>query len=348
MQPFDRWWVQQLLVLSLSFVMASSFEIAVVGGTHGNEYTGVWCIRALENEKRCKTLLGNPQAVAANRRFIDDDLNRQFRLSQLSQSANTVEAKRAQELNELLGPKESPKTDLIIDLHSTTSNMGLTIIIAEGDTLTAKIAAYITKVVPQNEQESQRTRILMHAIPDRFERPNLGSLAKHSLTIEVGPVPQGLLRHDAADLTLRAVRAALDYMDEHNDEGLPEFVPCFKSAPALRPGEMSGKIPWPPCPRNETIEMPNIPRYIVHKDRQDKDFATIRTGDPLFVYHDGSVIPYSGSHGDEVYLMFINEAGYYYQQSGSGISVAVDTRYELATARFVNDDDTVCDDNSYE
>lgn len=338
-----------LVSVALSFVMASSsFEIAVVGGTHGNEYTGVWCIRALEHEKRCTTLIGNPAAVAANRRFLDDDLNRQFRLSQLSQPAKTIEAKRAQELNALLGPKESPKTDLIIDLHSTTSNMGLTIIIAEGDTLTAKIAAYIAKVVPQNQEEGSKTRILMHAIPDRLERPNLGSLAKHSLTVEVGPVPQGLLRHDAADLTLRAVRAALHFMEAPNDKGLPEFVPCFKSAPAARPGEMSGKIPWPVDFSKHATQTPNIPSYVVHKDRQDKDFAIIRIGDPLFVYHDGTVIPYSGSHGDEVYLMFINEGGYYYPQSGSGISVAVDTRYELATAKFVNDIDNSCDDSSYE
>ena len=62
-------------------------RVAVVGGTHGNEYTGVFCIKALERQMqngkrkypfRVSTLIGNPEAYKANRRFMDEDLNRQF------------------------------------------------------------------------------------------------------------------------------------------------------------------------------------------------------------------------------------------------------------------------------
>ena len=65
-------------------------NVVVVGGTHGNEYTGVWCINALDRSSEkihltypslnITTLLGNPEAHLANKRFIHEDLNRQFDL----------------------------------------------------------------------------------------------------------------------------------------------------------------------------------------------------------------------------------------------------------------------------
>ena len=110
-------------------------DIVVAGGTHGNEYTGVWCIQHLEEQLHLKqqfpslqvqTLLANPPAFHRNRRFVDTDLNREFTMKKLSNAATptTVEGRRAQELNKELGPKEHPQTDLIIDLHSTTSQHG--------------------------------------------------------------------------------------------------------------------------------------------------------------------------------------------------------------------------------
>jgi hypothetical protein len=63
------------------------------------------------------------------------------------------------------------------------------------------------------------------------------------------------------------------------------------------------------------------------------------------------VIPYNGSHGDAVYLMFINEGGYYYAKSGTGIGVAVAAAYDLQTGNFVQDEcdpynDEDCEDDS--
>lgn len=43
------------------------------------------------------------------------------------------------------------------------------------------------------------------------------------------------------------------------------------------------------------------------------------------------MIPYDGSYGSPVYLlMFVNEAGYYYESSGTGVSVAIKTEYVSA------------------
>jgi succinylglutamate desuccinylase len=342
-------------------------NIVVVGGTHGNEYTGVWCIKSLDRvgplggpypSLKISTLLGNPQAHYENKRFIDSDLNREFTHDKLQELHDmdddmlvgseglplTVESLRAKEVNMLLGPKFGEKpTDLIVDLHSTTSNMGTTIIIPEGDAVMAKAAAYVLKSCQDNEHGDQ-VRILMHPTPDRRQRPHLSSTGRHGFTIEVGPVPQGVLRHDAVEKTQRALAALFEFLQRahQNQESLVKElqelfptgrVPCFLSAASATRNDddtsygtkhSTGKIAWPSDPEN-----PNFPSVLVHKHLQDRDFHKIRTGDVLFVDLDGKEIAYDGSHGDEVYLIFVNEGGYYYQSSGTGIGVAVDAEFDL-------------------
>lgn len=76
------------------------------------------------------------------------------------------------------------------------------------------------------------------------------------------------------------------------------------------------------------------------------DFELVRTGDPLFIDLVGNVIPYRGSHGDAVYLMFINEGGYYYAESGTGVGVAVQSHFRLQTGAFTVVDDDIDDINN--
>lgn len=341
-----------LLGAVLALPVAASYpapvikKVVVVGGTHGNEYTGVWVIKAMKHRDLgstypsldISTLLANPQAHLENKRFVDTDLNREFSESKLigeDGMPNTIESMRAKELNEMLGKStdNSFQTDLIIDLHSTTANMGITVIIPEGDAIMGQAAAYIMQACD--------AKILMHSIPKRKERPNLSSAAKHGFTIEVGPVPQGVLRHDVVEKTEQAVAALLDFLERRNaGENVVEqlkqkykTVPCYRSAPAKQDSQLCGKIKWPSDPDN-----PNFPAVMIHKSLQDRDFHVIRKGDPLFVTLDGSVLPYDGSHGDEVYLIFVNEGGYYYQSSGTGIGVAVKAKYDIDSGMLVDDE----------
>lgn len=328
-----------------SLAMDSIKSIVVVGGTHGNEYTGVFVSKALERRLerenpyqtfQLSTIIANPEAHMQNKRFVDHDLNREFSHKAFEErnesGSNTVESQRAAELNELLGPKfsnesevcASPKTDLLIDLHTTTSNMGTTLIVAQGDPLTTKAAAYVMLKC----RKENKISILMHTHKDQHSRPHLSSIAPHCFSIEAGPVPQGVLRHDIVENTQEALDATLEFMERYNanpqevDEELRQAFPsgritCYVSAPSQRKGEISSKIAWPSDPEN-----PNFPAWMVHKSVQDQDFAEISTGDPLFVDLDGNTIPYDGSHGSPVTLLFINEGGYYYASSGTGISVA--------------------------
>ena len=271
---------------------------------------------------------------------------------------------RAREIEALLGPKfaapgggvggvccEDPAAEVVIDLHTTTTNMGVSLIIPEGDPLMAAAAAYALQKC-RDKYGTDGAWCLMHSLPERRDRMNLISCGKHGLTIEVGPTPQGVLRHDAVEKTETALLALLEFLHRRNKEledtvngaatinaPIPPMLlehlrktypggttPCYRSAPAVRPGELSGKISWPSDPTN-----PNFPALMVHKSVQDRDFQPIRKGDPLFVHLNGTVVPYDGSHGEEVYLVFINEGGYYYQSSGTGIGVAVQSCFNWLT-----------------
>lgn len=302
------------------------------------------------------------------------------------------EAIRARELEAILGPKLmsdaadptgddtctiEPLTDVCVDLHTTTANMGISLIIPEGDPLMAAAAAYVLHQC-KTKYGYDSVQCLMHALPKRADRQNLSSCGRHGFTIEVGPVPQGVLRHDVIEKTQAAMHSLLEFLHLRNLElqngedvnGEPSvldtlrqiypnnIVPCYRSAPAVRPGELSGKISWPNDESN-----PNFPAVIVHKSLQDHDFKPLRVGDPLFVTLDGTVIPYDGSHGDEVHLIFVNEGGYYYASSklhcncplrsdftyltfvitpilgGTGIGVAVKSRFDWETGWFFADGD---------
>ena len=64
----------------------------------------------------------------------------------------SAEAQRAKVLNAQLGPKAQPRTDVIVDLHTTTSNMGVSIIVGQGDVLTTTMAAYVVMKLKQNSK----------------------------------------------------------------------------------------------------------------------------------------------------------------------------------------------------
>ena len=337
-------------------------SVAIVGGTHGNEYTGIFCVKALDRKLsktsngvaealsfpfRLKTLIGNPIAYLQNKRFVDQDLNRQFSYKALAtknvddtrQGTLSVEQIRAKELDAILGPKfgtsSSPGTDFIIDLHTTTANMGTALIVGQGDPITTQAAAYVM------HKCKHKVCVLMHTHTSQEERPHLSSIAPHAYSIEVGPVPQGVLRHDKVEEMQESIDLTLEFLKRLQEEPqqllgeLKQYypngkVPCYRSAPAIRKGEMSAKLIWPSDPENE-----NFPQWLVHKEIQDQDFKEIRTGDPLFVDLDGNVLPYDGSYGSPVLLMFINEGGYYYASSGTGVSVAQRDEYDLFTGELI-------------
>ncbi|WP_394168255.1 aspartoacylase [Saccharospirillum alexandrii] len=286
-------------------------HVAITGGTHGNELTGVHLLKHWRNnpEEICRDglvtelHLANPKANGCNRRYLDQDLNRQFSWDDLSDhSLCGYEQNRAKSLNTLLGPKDAPRVDFIIDLHTTTANMGTTLVIKSDDALVVGMAFYIKQQMPEVT--------LFYEPEDRLGDNFLISLAKHhGLLVEVGPVPQGMLRWDVFDKTRQATRLGLDYLAAvraGNQPELPASLPGFQFVEKLK------------LPENERGEL----TAMIHPDRQDTDYQPIQPGDPLFITLEGETLNYEGT--ETLYGAFINEAAYYDQHIGLSLMRKID------------------------
>jgi succinylglutamate desuccinylase len=136
--------------------------VGIVGGTHGNETNGVYLakhfLKSPETVNRpsfeTKVLLSNENAIKANLRYTETDMNRCFLLKDLEDSSvvDTYEQRRAKEIDQLLGPKGSatPTTDFIFDLHNTTAGTGVALLMAPDDDFAHEIAAFLTTIGTDN------------------------------------------------------------------------------------------------------------------------------------------------------------------------------------------------------
>ncbi len=290
-------------------------HVAIAGGTHGNELTGVHLLRhwrthpeEITRESFATELhLANPEANKEVRRYINQDLNRQFNIHDLNNpDLLGYEQQRAKSLDSLLGPKENPRVDFVIDMHTTTANMGMSLIFNANDPLVIGMAFYIKQKMPH--------AALFYHPHERLEDNFLTSMGRlNGLLIEVGPIAQGLLNYQVYSATHNAVTHALDYLEQINT-GQPMNLP-----EAMQGYQFIEKIPLPENERGEITAM-------VHPDLQDKDYHAIKPGDPLFITLAGETIVYQGQ--STVYGAFINEAAYYDQNIGLSVMKKVNIRLE--------------------
>lgn len=271
-------------------------SIAVVGGTHGNEMSGIQLLQNWESQgtpERFSNLditlyKANPAAIAANVRFIEEDLNRQFILSNLSAETSSQEHELAKVINEQLGPKGESSTDLVIDIHNTTSAMGATLIILAVDEFHTQLARYVKHHMPE-------ANILVEDEKPYLEHGYLCTTGKRGVMIEVGSQPQGVLREDVYLLTQTMAEVLLDFCMAYNANELDEYSECE----AFRLGENVS------FPLNEAGER----KAMIHHALQDADFAPLLPGMPMFRTFDGKDIDWQGDK--ETYPHFINEAAYH-------------------------------------
>lgn len=272
-------------------------RVAIVGGTHGNELTGIYLVKKFEQfpdlidrpTLECSTILANPKAISANQRYIDRDLNRCFSNVDLANSTLTsYEDQRAKEIAAQLGPKDQPNVDLIIDLHSTTSNMGLTILPSTKHRVNLRLAAYLSTLHPA-------VRVCC-GVQCSQDAPMLRSLSPYGCTIEVGAIAQGIVAAEQLQHTEMLVHAILDYLDAINQEvplPVPSNLTIYQGISAID------------YPRNALGEL----QAIIHPQLQFKDYEPLRDGAPMFLTFTGESIPYRGE--TIVYPVFINESAYY-------------------------------------
>jgi succinylglutamate desuccinylase len=272
-------------------------HVALVGGTHGNEFTGIYLIKKIQKAPQLikrfsfesSTILANPKAFEIGKRYIDTDLNRCFRRQDLQDlNLSSYEAQRAKVIYQTFGSTGTQPADVILDLHSTTANMGLTIILGSKHPFNLELAAYLVSINP-------RVKIL-YSVTKYQDSPYLDSIAECSCTIEVGPVAQGVLDGAIFSQTEELIQVILDYIEAYN-QGTPPQSPNTLSF-----YETSQTVDFP---RNELGEI----QAMIHPRLQFQDYQPLHPGDPMFLTFDGEEIIYKG--GSTVYPVFINEAAYY-------------------------------------
>ncbi|MBY6188476.1 aspartoacylase [Marinobacter hydrocarbonoclasticus] len=275
-----------------------SIKVAIVGGTHGNELSGIQLLKQWQADASVierpglsvTTLFGNPSAHQANRRYLDVDLNRQFAPELLTDaSLGNYEQNRAKVINGLLGPKGASQTDLVIDLHNTTSNMGPTLILVDTTPWDSQLAAFVKSRMPE-------AVILVEDAKPAHEWGYLCTVGKRGVMVEVGPQSQSVLRHDILEEMAMMTGLILDFVAL---EAQGELPPLPQSVEAYRFLDT----------RYLPLDAQGEPLAMVHKSLEQNDFTELKPGEPMFQYFDGTVGVFDGDR--PLYPHFINEAAYY-------------------------------------
>ncbi|XP_028284569.1 N-acyl-aromatic-L-amino acid amidohydrolase (carboxylate-forming) B-like [Parambassis ranga] len=282
-------------------------RVAVCGGTHGNELSGVYLVKELlkeerkvmeEDEKKLVSVLlvlSNLPAMQQCHRYVDTDLNRSFTHATLNDPISDVapyEVIRARELNAMLGPKGSPEAvDLVCDLHNTTANMGLCLIAySDRDWICMHIFRHLQREMPDTP-----IRFIHFDIADK-ESFSLDSVGKHGFALELGPQPHGVVRSNI----YTAMKVGVQHM--------LNWVRLFNSGTVFEGGfvDVYTLIKHIDYPRDS--ETHNITAAI-HPHLQDRDFCLLHPEDPLFQTFSGETLTYKGN--EPLYPFFINEGAYY-------------------------------------
>lgn len=275
-------------------------RVLVVAATHGNERNAPWLMEQWRQRPQLldsagldlQLEIGNPEAFAANRRYIERDLNRSFATDVLADASRTeLEIERARALLAAFGPEGRDPCAVALDLHSTTSAMGNSLVLygrRPADlALAAGMQARLGLPVYLHEADAAQTGFLVERWPA-------------GLVIEVGPVPQGLVSATICRQTQLALEAACDTLAAaaagrlHLPQGLQVH---------LHQGSLD-------LPRQDD----GTPLAALHPQRQHRDWQPLRPGDPLFWQPDGATQPYEpaalGQSAEACWPVFINEAAY--------------------------------------
>jgi len=286
-------------------------RVVITGGTHGNESNGVELARHLLRNPslaarptfHTQVLLTNTAAIEQNVRYVEEDLNRCFSTEALMGVQETLEARRAREINAMIGSKSSRSArqtgkpaDLIIDLHNTTAATGVALLMAPTDELCHAIAAKL-------QSEDQSVRICNWSNKPRDDLVLLPSIAPHGMTFEVGPAPWGCLEGALYEKSLTLLMKALDYVELHNASHMSGVSRTLAT---------SIEIFIPVGSRDYPRDAEGMLSAMIHPNLQGRDFEPLVKGDPIFLTHDLKTVCFEGErNGALVHPFFINEAAYY-------------------------------------
>lgn len=255
-------------------------KVIVFGGTHGNEWTGVYAIKKYAEtlKKEFPTLditfiLSNPEAFKLGKRFKDEDLNRAFQyLSE--ERPDSYEHERAKELKELIVSEPC----FVVDLHTTTANLGKTVIISHDQSINFHVASHI-----------RDCKIILSKDPNR---KYLASQSDFGLMIEVGPVANNVIESHALEGTVQILR---------------EVLTSLSTLANLTTGstEIYEEIEDIFYPQDENGELLGY----IHRSFQHQDFVPLSGDYVPFKLFTGEDVRKTTK--EELFPIFINEAAYY-------------------------------------
>jgi aspartoacylase len=277
--------------------MSKIKRVVIFGGTHGNEITGIYLVKKFERSPHLiqrssfesLTVIANPKAYAIGKRYVDTDLNRCFLRQDLENPhLSSYETQQAKTIYQTFGSQGSQQADFVIDLHSSTANMGLSIILGNENLLNIQLAAYLTSINPKVK--------VLYSTSTNQDRSHLDSICEFGCTLEVGAVAQNVLDAVLFQETEEIVHAILDYLEAYNQGTPPPVKDTFNVYHSIQTIDY---------PRNELGEI----QAMIHPQLQFRDYQALHPGEPIFLTFEGKEIVYEGD--STVYPVFINEAAYY-------------------------------------
>ena len=267
-------------------------KILIVSGTHGNEINPVWAVNQFRNQKNTieknieyKYILGNPLAYERGCRYIDKDLNRSFNSIKNNLDNSFYEINRANHLIEKYGVNGSEPCQIAIDLHTTTANMGTSIVMygrREKDfCLAALLQHKFGLPIYLHEKDNKQSGFLVEAWPC-------------GLVIEIGSVAQNF--HDPKIINrfliiISSLRNEINKL-KNNQIKLPkQIIVHIHQGSIDYPREKNGNI-----------------NCLIHPERMNQDWKPIKKGDPLFIDIEGKIKTYTGD--ETIWPVFIGEVSY--------------------------------------
>ncbi len=273
-------------------------EVLLIAGTHGNEINAAWLFDQFKENPapinrrglNVSAVIGNPSAREKCLRYIDRDLNRSFSLKLLSSvsSENEYEIKRAKELLNSYGKKSQKPASVVLDFHSTTASMGSSIVIYGRRFPDLALAGLIQKrlgwPIYLHECDNSQTGFLVEQWPC-------------GLVIEIGPVPQGVLRKNIINQTMLAIQTCLDELEKIkcSNYTFPKEIVIHRHLKSIDfPRSLTGQI-----------------TAFIDQSIEGKDWIPINQGDDIFDNFRGVKLTLDDPDlPNSVVPIFINEAAY--------------------------------------
>ena len=266
-------------------------KLLIVSGTHGNELNPIMAVDKFRNltlageNKHFEFILGNPLACEKGLRYLDIDLNRSFEFKKSLLSRDFYEFQRAEQIVNEFGPESLKGCQVVLDLHTTTSSMGTSIVMygrrKKDFYLAAILQSKFGLPIYLHEKDSQQTGFLVEAWPC-------------GLVIEIGPVAQN--HYDP--IIVERFLIILNFLEElieginNNNFSLPDEINIFVHQGSIDyPRDKEGNI-----------------NSLIHPERVMQDWIEIKNGDPLFLDEFNKNINYISK--DTTHPVFIGEAAY--------------------------------------